>query len=103
MEIELKDFISETLNQIIEGVKTSQAFAKANGALIAPSVSTTHSGIAQLSGVPYPKSATSIVEFDVAVTASKTSEDSGKVGVLVAVLGASGQSRNGKTNKQSSA
>jgi hypothetical protein len=46
MEIELKDFISESLTQIIEGIKTAEVFAKANGAQIAPPVTSTHPGIA---------------------------------------------------------
>jgi hypothetical protein len=50
MEIELKDFISESLKQIIEGVKTAETFAKANGAQIAPTISSTHPGIAFTGG-----------------------------------------------------
>jgi|GEM_PF-4963321 hypothetical protein len=38
-------------------------------------------------------SSTSIIEFDVAVTASESAETNGKVGVLVAVLGAAVQDR----------
>jgi len=40
-----------------------------------------------------PSSSISIIEFDVAVTASESAETSGKVGVLVAVLGAAVQGR----------
>lgn len=36
MEIELKDFVSATLSQVISGVKAAQAHAESEGALINP-------------------------------------------------------------------
>lgn len=35
--MDLKDFVSETLKEIIEGVKDAQEFAKEKGAIINPS------------------------------------------------------------------
>jgi hypothetical protein len=91
MEIELKDFVSETLRQIIEGVVTAQDFARERGAYVAPSILSDHPGIAHTGGLNYAN--TSIVDFDAAVSASETGEEKGKVGVLIAVLGATVQGR----------
>ena len=37
LDMDLKDFVSETLKEIIEGVKDAQEFAKGKGAIINPS------------------------------------------------------------------
>jgi hypothetical protein len=91
MEIELMDFISESLIQIIEGVISAQEYARKSEAHNALKVNTTHPGITQPFGLA--SSATSIIDFDVAVTASERAGTESKVGVLVTVLGAAVQGR----------
>jgi hypothetical protein len=69
--MDLKDFVSETLKQIIDGVKDAQQTANTKGAVI----------------VPYSQGAEKI-EFDVAVTAVEGTETAGKAGISVWSIGA---------------
>jgi hypothetical protein len=64
--MQLKDFVTETLRQIVDGVKDAQQAAKVNGAVIAP----------------YNKNFEKI-EFDVAVTATEGTGTEGKVGINI--------------------
>jgi len=68
----LKDFVSETLKQIVDGVKDAQTSAQAKGAIV----------------VPYTNDAEK-VEFDVAVTAVEGTEKGGKAGLSVWSIGGS--------------
>jgi len=68
--MDLKDFVSETLRQIVDGVKDAQPAAQSKGAVV----------------VPHYQHAEK-VEFDVAVTAVEGTEKGGKAGLLVWSLG----------------
>ncbi|MGD0078045.1 MAG: trypco2 family protein [Sedimentisphaerales bacterium] len=69
--MQLKEFVSETIKQIIEGVKDAQQAAQTKGAVV----------------VPYSQVEEKI-EFDVAVTAVEGTETSGKAGISVWSIGA---------------
>ncbi len=69
--MQLKEFVSETLKQIVEGVKDAQQPAYIRGAVIAP-----YSDCLEK------------VEFDVAVTAVEKTEKEGKAGIIVWSIGA---------------
>ena len=89
--MELKDFISETLKQIIEGVASAQEFGATRGALVNPK------GL-KSSKAEYLDEATgeaaSLIAFDVAVTTVEGQGTKGGVGVFIApfTLGSQGQS-----------
>ena len=96
--MELKDFVSATLIQIVEGVKNAQEFALENNASINP----TRSG-STMTGSSISNDFRTVntkiyqlqdVEFDVAVTAIEGTETKGGVGVAIGMfkLGADGQS-----------
>lgn len=96
--MDLQDFISESLTQIVNGViQAQEAVAKTNsGARVAPLMrSTTDSssiGAAEGDGGQpvYP------VEFDVVVSANKGTGTKGGIGIVVGAitLGSQGQSEN---------
>ncbi len=69
--MDLKDFVSETIKQIVDGMSASQQAAQTKGAVV----------------VPYSQ-ATEKVEFDVAVTVVEGTETSGKAGISVWSVGA---------------
>jgi hypothetical protein len=91
--VELKEFVTETLTQIIDGVKAAQEHAKGVGAAVSPK------------GLYAPKAgekswyagqnATPVhmIEFDVAVSASSDDKAKGGAGLFVGpvALGAQGE------------
>lgn len=79
--MDIKEFVSETIRQIIEGVKDAQEFASKKGAVVAP-----HHD--------YQKT----VEYDVAVTAVEGKEAGAKAGISVWSIGAGGNMKTESTN-----
>ncbi|RKY07893.1 MAG: hypothetical protein DRP56_05000 [Planctomycetota bacterium] len=79
--MDLKEFVSETLRQVIEGVKEAQISAPGNGAVVAPYYD-------------YRKT----VEYDVAVTAVEGTEAGAKAGISVWSIGAGGNVKTESTN-----
>ena len=98
MGIELKDFIAETLTQIIEGVRTSQSLAK-DDKTRAEIIPTSLPARADSQIVGASNVYINLIEFDIAVTATEGAKTDSKVGVLVTVIGAAVQ---GQTDVSSS-
>jgi predicted ATPase len=69
--MDLKEFVSETLRQIVDGINDAQQLTPPKGAVI----------------VPYYEKLEK-VEFDVAVTVIEGTETSGKAGISVWSIGA---------------
>jgi hypothetical protein len=82
--MDLKDFVSETIKQIVDGVSASQQSAQTKGAVV----------------VPYSEG-TEKVEFDVAVTAVEGTETSGKAGISVWSIGAGVSGKSESSHKHS--
>jgi len=81
MNIELSDFVNETLVQIIKGVKQAQEYSsKYEDGEINP-VARTRDGLSQ-SGLSIHK-----VQFDIAITASQGEGAKAKIGVLSGIIG----------------
>ncbi len=81
--MELETFISETLRQIVKGVKTAQQHEDCAGAKIVPKTLDN-----RVSGTKsYLDEKIEKIEFDVAVTVTEESEKKGGIGVLTGVLG----------------
>lgn len=78
--MELKDFISATLVEILEGVKTAQDKAKNFGATISPELGPQAQGALQGRGVQISNTLQVIefVEFDVCITTSENAVVDGK-------------------------
>lgn len=96
--MELKDFVSETLKQILEGVKTAQEYSKNAGGKISPSgmgqtASNTHPQIYAKNG-----EFVQMIKFDVAVTTTEDDKTKGGVGVFVGAFGIGLQGENGIQN-----
>jgi len=84
--MDLKDFISESLIQIIDGVIVAQEYANEKKADVAPRLSA-ESGPRDTFRALHGNEPLQTVEFDVAVTASETDKAEGTIGILVATLG----------------
>jgi len=86
--LELRDFVAETIKQIIDGVATAQQYATSKKAIVNPKTHVMH--------LPAPQA----ISFDVAITAAKGAKTQGGVAVFAGAfgLGSKGQSeRNNET------
>jgi hypothetical protein len=91
----VKEFVEDTLVQIVEGVKAAQARVVPSGAFINPKGMTFHTS--QLEGRRWhlqTHEVEEVVRFDLAVTSESGSGTKGGVGVFVGAvaLGSQGQS-----------
>lgn len=93
--MELKEFISQALANIVQGVLAAQQVLGANGKYINPELST-QQGAHEKHGklVSIQGQLVQTVEFDVAVTATEGTGTKGGIGVVAGVfaLGSQGQS-----------
>ena len=86
--MDLREFVETSLVQIIEGVRNAQVTANTHAAVVSPG-STTYVESGGKLGV-YGRSSpvpTTMVSFDVAVTADKSGQAGGKVNLMVAGVG----------------
>jgi len=92
--MELKTFVTETLNQIIDGVKEAQSHAAKHGAEVNPPVFTKPDKFDRLQHRDVFSSLIQEVNFDVAVIASEGTQTKGGIGAFIGVvaLGSQGQS-----------
>lgn len=101
--MDLKDFVSETLIQIITGITEAQRSTQNSGAVINPRLvgdwreGVKHGLLLAASG----KSA-SVVEFDVAVAVKEEAGKRGGVGVLAGPIAFGGQGQTTSENSLSS-
>lgn len=102
--MDLKEFVSETLKQIFEGVKTAQDDVANSGGKISPSIQCHN--VSQLtqphlvyhdetSGQYIPANK---IDFDVALTTAESSGKGGKAGVTVWGIGAGVEGKTETTN-----
>jgi hypothetical protein len=84
--MELKEFVSETIKQVIDGVITAQEYATTKDSKVNPKLTfRTDQGMQmweKATGQPIQS-----IEFDIAVTASEGSKAQGGVAVLIGVFG----------------
>ena len=94
--MELKEFITEALSQIVEGVSEAQKRLSNSGAEINPKVLGTSDMIAGNGGGIRTQSENfaQIIEFDVAVTATEGSGKKGGIGIVAGpvTIGTAGHS-----------
>lgn len=80
--MDLKDFISQSLTQIMAGVKEAHSNIKGSGGWINPDIR--HSKSLPIVGM---KGTAHMVEFDVAVTVNEDSKVKGGTGIFVGAVG----------------
>lgn len=95
----LEDFISETLKQIITGVKAAQEISKENGASINPPniKFRTDQGMKYWDG--HSGSPVENIEFDIALTTIEGSSAKGGLGIFVGAAGIGAQGQSNSTNQ----
>jgi hypothetical protein len=92
----LNEFITATLTQIIQGIKSAQKVANENGAKIS-STNLTFTGAKSGAGIVYyDKISLEIVQyvdFDIAVTTKEGDKEKGGVGIFVGSFGVGAQAQ----------
>jgi hypothetical protein len=90
--MELKDFVAETLKQIVEGTEIAQKEVKDKKAVIGPRIKPGGSGtfVATDDGYNF---AVQMIDFEVSLTETKETSKSGKIGVLFSPIGAGAQAK----------
>ncbi|MBP6260958.1 MAG: hypothetical protein KA361_00855 [Chromatiaceae bacterium] len=93
--MDLKEFVSQTLLQIIEGVHECQEQAKAFGAEVNPHLNSTHTEMGKQNILWAGGRPAQIVQFDVALTVIEGTGTKGGIGIFAGAinLGSSGQSQ----------
>lgn len=97
--MELRDFISSTLTQLIDGISNAQEYAQSKGAKINP-VDKFSSNFDKMSRTEGKLELVHIIDFDVAVTVSENKQLQGGIGIVVPELSIGYQS---SINNQKSA
>ena len=95
--MELKDFISETLTQIIQGVEEAQLNTKDSGGFISPYVRTTFEA-KHMVAVTTDQTPVHLVNFDVSLEATDGTGTKGGIGVVTGLLSAGSQGQSNKSN-----
>lgn len=93
--MDLKDFVSQTLSQIIEGVHEAHNIAVQNNAEVNPQITSNHDQMGKQGILWGVKGAVQIVKFDVALTVTEGTGTKGGIGVFAGAinLGSSGESQ----------
>lgn len=91
--MDLKDFVSETLVQIVSGVVDAQARSEELGAKISPRLTGGANYAVQHGFLAAEGGATQVVQFDVALTVKEGTGTKGGIGIVAGVisLGSTGQ------------
>jgi hypothetical protein len=91
--ITLEDFVSETLTQIIKGVKKAQDEAAKLGAVVSPKLEQYIYNLKEFNHKKVKgKQLTREVNFEIAITASEENQTKGGIGVFVlGIVGLGGQ------------
>ena len=89
--LKLQEFVSDTITQIINGVKASQEKISDSGGVVNPTSSSLKSDYYEAGGT---LTRVENIEFDVAVTVSEESEGKAGAGIFVAGFGLGAQEIN---------
>lgn len=96
--MELREFVAETLKQIIDGTSAAQEHAATTGAIVNPR--TVRQGDAK-HALPHDHAtgrSVQFVEFDVLVSAGESTERKGGLGIFVVGFAAGGQGASGTSS-----
>lgn len=97
--MELKEFVSESLTQIISGIQDAQDKSKETGGQVVPSIIYNHhQGIDIISHIDFDPVA--LVKFDVSVTTNDVSNTKAGGGLFIAAFGAGAQTGTESSNNQ---
>jgi hypothetical protein len=93
--MDLREFVTQTLTQVVEGVKEAQTQVDAHGAEINPPLQSSQEQLGKQGFLFTLEGPAQIVQFDVALTVVEGTGTKGGIGVFAGVvtLGSSGESQ----------
>jgi hypothetical protein len=97
--MELKNFVSETIKHVIDGVINAQEYATAKGARVNPRLAYMPKQATQMWELK-TEQPVQFIEFDIAVTASEGTKTQGGVSVLVGVFGLASKGQSEESNQK---
>jgi hypothetical protein len=80
--VELRDFISNALTQLIDGMVSAQEYAQTKGAVINPA-ERFMSNFEKMSRTEHNQKLVNVIEFDIAVTVAENKQLKGGIGIIV--------------------
>lgn len=101
--MELKDFVKETLSQIIDGVMSAQEYVADKGAKINPTFPSLYRN--KGGEALYDENTSTFsqhVKFDVGVTVSEGTKTKGGIGIFVGEIGIGAQGQSNASNQSMS-
>ena len=100
--MKLKDFVAETLKEIVDGVLEAQDYYIDKGGSVNSKDITFKSdqGVMMYDRETYQPA--QLIEFDVAITATEGTETKGGIGVFVGAIGLGSQGKSDTSNSSSS-
>lgn len=90
--MELREFVAESLKQVIDGIAIAQVYAKEKGAQVSPATFYQNGNLVVGSPLGTGQSP-DIIEFDVLVTISESGELKGGIGVFAGAVGLGANSK----------
>lgn len=96
--MQLKDFVAESIKQIVDGVNEAMAYAAEKGARINPERQILNANNASARSDPRNGASIETIEFDVAVTVTEGTQTKGGIGVFTGIVGLGSQGQSNATN-----
>lgn len=97
--MDLKEFVSETMVQIVEGVRDAQTrTTDSEGVSVSPPIGGAPSMASDHGFISTPDGKAQIVKFDVALTVTNSEKGKGGVGVFSGMLNVGGGMESGNEN-----
>lgn len=91
--MKLGDFVSATINQVIDGVIAAQKYGKEKGARVVPQNLPVRDNTGRAVNVNYRPDQECIIEFDIGVTTTEGTQTEGGAGIFVGPVGIGGRGR----------
>jgi len=96
--MQLKEFITESLNQIFIGISDAKTSAALHGFQVNPWITTGKSDMAGVLVDRETKPPLQIVDFDVAVTTEESKQSKGGAGIMIAAITFGGHAQSDTKN-----
>jgi hypothetical protein len=96
--MELQQFITDALVEIVEGVKNAQKNLQGNGEINPSPIGSASSFESKSSFITHGRKIGTFVDFDIAVTATEGTGTKGGIGVFVGSIGLGSQGQSTESN-----
>ncbi len=96
--MELKEFVTESIKQIVDGVNDAIPYAAENGSRINPKRQVFYTNNVGTRSDPKDGASIEAIEFDVAITITEGTQTKAGIGILTGLVGLGAQGQSEATN-----